>query len=116
MSDVHDVEPLNRLLERDEGYNQIVAYVDRKSANVELHTLRRWRSPDTLLLPLGEALARVIVEEDFTHVRACEGPACTLLFADRTHRHARRWCSMDICGNRAKQAAHRERAKTKKPR
>jgi predicted RNA-binding Zn ribbon-like protein len=26
---------------------------------------------------------------------------------------ARRWCSMAICGNRAKQAAHRNRLKNK---
>jgi predicted RNA-binding Zn ribbon-like protein len=49
--------------------------------------------------------------EDFSNVKACEGPACTLLFADHTRGHARPWCSMAICGNRAKQAAHRNRLK-----
>jgi predicted RNA-binding Zn ribbon-like protein len=107
ITDIHEVEPLNRLLARDEGFNQLVPYVDGKAASVELHTLRKWRSPETLLIPIAEALARVICEEDFTHVKACEGAACTLMFADRTHRHARRWCSMSVCGNRAKQAAHR---------
>jgi predicted RNA-binding Zn ribbon-like protein len=33
------------------------------------------------------------------------------VFVDRTRRRARRWCSMAICGNRAKQAAHRSRLK-----
>jgi predicted RNA-binding Zn ribbon-like protein len=42
-------------------------------------------------------------------VKACEAPACTLLFADHTRGHVRRWCSMAICGSRAKQAAHRNR-------
>ena len=64
-----------------------------------------------LLLPIGEALAKFVCEEDFSHVKACEGPACTLMFADHTRGHARRWCSMAICGNRAKQAAHRNRLK-----
>ena len=113
IGDIHEVEPLNRLLARDEGFNQLVPLVDGKAVSIELHVLRRWRSPDMLLLPIGEALARVICEEDFTHVKSCEGPSCTLMFADHTHRHARRWCSMSICGNRAKQAAHRERAKKK---
>ncbi|MGH7080341.1 MAG: CGNR zinc finger domain-containing protein [Acetobacteraceae bacterium] len=45
-------------------------------------------------------------------MKACENQACTLLFADHTRGHRRRWCSMAICGNRAKQAAHRERLKT----
>ena len=73
--------------------------------------MRRWRSPEALLLPVGEALARLICTEDFSQVKACDGPACTLLFADHTRGHARRWCSMAICGNRAKQAAHRRRLK-----
>ncbi|MES6429106.1 CGNR zinc finger domain-containing protein [Cutibacterium acnes] len=44
-------------------------------------------------------------------MKACEGPACTLMFADHTRARARRWCSMAVCGNRAKQAAHRSRIK-----
>ena len=102
------LQPLNRLLDRDEAFTQIVP----QSAGPEafaLQTMRRWRNPDALLLPVGEALARLVCTEDFTHVKACEGPACTLLFADHTRGHARRWCSMAICGNRAKQAAHRRR-------
>ena len=67
--------------------------------------------PEALLPPIGEALADLVSTEDFTQVKACEGPACTLLFADHTRGHARRWCSMAICGNRAKQAAHRSRLK-----
>ena len=71
--------------------------------------MQRWRSPESLLLPIGEALAKFACDEDFADVKACEGPGCTLFFADRTGRRARRWCSMAICGNRAKQAAHRNR-------
>ncbi|MFC3676362.1 CGNR zinc finger domain-containing protein [Ferrovibrio xuzhouensis] len=105
------LEPLNRLLERDEAFSQIVQTQDGGSASLEVRALRRWRSPEALLLPVGEALARFVCTEDFTQVKACEGPACTLLFADHTRGHARRWCSMALCGNRAKQAAHRERRK-----
>jgi hypothetical protein len=73
--------------------------------------MRRWRSPESLLLPIAEALARFVCEEHFANVKACEGHSCTLVFADRTRRRARRWCSMAVCGNRAKQAAHRKRLK-----
>jgi predicted RNA-binding Zn ribbon-like protein len=31
----------------------------------------------------------------------------------KTHARARRWCSMAVCGNRAKQAAHRERERAR---
>jgi predicted RNA-binding Zn ribbon-like protein len=76
-----------------------------------LAQVRRWTSPDALLLPIAEAMARLICDEDFSYVKACEGPTCTLLFADHTRGRARRWCSMALCGNRAKQAAHRHRQK-----
>jgi predicted RNA-binding Zn ribbon-like protein len=105
-----ELEPLNRLLERDETFRRI-APLPTGQRPFELQLLRRWRNPDALLLPVGEALARLVGTEDFSHVKACEGPTCTLLFADHTRGHARRWCSMAICGNRAKQAAHRNRLK-----
>jgi predicted RNA-binding Zn ribbon-like protein len=108
--DLSELEPLNRLLERDEGFGRIVAR-DRGGPGLEFRAMRRWRSPEALLLPIGEALAKFVCEEDLTNVKACEGPACTLMFADHTRGRARRWCSMAICGNRAKQAAHRHRLK-----
>ncbi len=37
--------------------------------------------------------------------------ALARLFVDRTRGQARRWCSTAVCGNRAKQAAHRNRLK-----
>ncbi|MYS19340.1 Conserved protein containing a Zn-ribbon-like motif, possibly RNA-binding [Streptomyces sp. DvalAA-14] len=122
-----ELAPLNRLLARDEGFLQLGvaedttgdtagdaagdAAGDRATAGLRIRTMRRWRSPDSLLLPIGEALAGLVSEEDFTDVKACEGPACTLMFVDRTRGRVRRWCSMAICGNRAKQAAHRSRLK-----
>ena len=105
-----ELAPLNRLLERDESFSRI-AVQPAEQAPFELQAVRRWRNPDALLLPVGEALARLVCTEDFSNVKACQGPACTLLFADHTRGRARRWCSMAICGNRAKQAAHRNRLK-----
>jgi predicted RNA-binding Zn ribbon-like protein len=109
--DLQELEPLNRLLERDESFHQIAPAIDPEGNPFELQAARRWRSPEALLFPIAETLAQFVCSEDFTHVKTCEGPACTLLFADHTRGHARRWCSMAICGNRAKQAAHRQRLK-----
>jgi predicted RNA-binding Zn ribbon-like protein len=105
-----ELGPLNGLLERDETFSRI-ARRPTTTRSFELQTVRRWRDPDALLLPIGEALARLVCSEDFSHVKACEGPVCTLLFADHTRGYTRRWCSMALCGNRAKQAAHRQRLK-----
>ena len=108
---LRELGPLNSLLERDEAFLQIVPR--HGEDGLSLRGMRRWRSSESLLLPVGEALARFVCEEDFSHVKACEGHNCTMLFADHTHRRARRWCVMAVCGNRAKQAAHRSRLKSR---
>jgi predicted RNA-binding Zn ribbon-like protein len=110
---LRELGPLNKLLERDEAFSQISRHHQRDDDRFELRAMRRWRSPESLLLPIGEALAKFVCEEDFADIKACEGHSCTLIFADHTRRRARRWCSMAICGNRAKQAAHRRRLKNR---
>ena len=110
---LRELGPLNRLLERDETFSQISRHRHGDGDRLELQLMRRWRSPESLLLPIGEALAKFVCEIDFATVKACEGHSCTLVFADHTRRRARRWCSMAICGNRAKQAAHRQRLKNR---
>jgi predicted RNA-binding Zn ribbon-like protein len=110
-SDLAALEPLNRLLARDEAFQEIVASEPGRVTGLELRPTRRWRSAESLLLPIGEALGSLVCEEDFSDVKACEGAQCTLLFVDHTRGRGRRWCSMAICGNRAKVAAHRNRQK-----
>jgi predicted RNA-binding Zn ribbon-like protein len=109
--DFKKLERLNRLLERDESFTQIAPPASAAGNAFELRVVRKWHSPQALLFPIAEALAYFVCSEDFTYVKACEGPACTLFFADKTRSRARRWCSMAICGNRAKQASHRLRLK-----
>ena len=106
--DWSELEPLNQVLQRDERHGVIVADAGAASG-LAFGMQRRWPTAESLLMPIVEALAKLVCEEDFTYVKACEGPKCTLLFADHTRGHARRWCSMAICGNRAKVAAHRAR-------
>jgi predicted RNA-binding Zn ribbon-like protein len=110
---LQELGPLNKLLQRDETFSQILRHRERDGDHFELHAMRRWRSPESLLLPIGEALAKFVCEEDFARVKECEGHKCTLVFADHSRTQARRWCNMAICGNRAKQAAHRNRLKNK---
>jgi predicted RNA-binding Zn ribbon-like protein len=110
--DLQELDPLNQVLERDDAYGQI-AKADRhekpKHSPFAWRPMRRWRSPESLLIPIARWMAELVCEEDFVHIKSCEGPTCTLLFLDKTHSRARRWCSMAVCGNRAKQAAHRGR-------
>jgi len=108
-----ELEPLNRLLERHDSFNQIAAAPKGETPALRFQKVRRWRTPEALLAPIGETLAQFVCTEDFSNVKACQGHACTMLFADHTRGRARRWCIMALCGNRAKQAAHRQRLKAR---
>jgi predicted RNA-binding Zn ribbon-like protein len=66
-------------------------------------------TPAQAVAILADAAARLLTEKDLTLVRRCENPACVLHFYDTSKNHRRRWCSMDICGNRIKVAAHYRR-------
>jgi predicted RNA-binding Zn ribbon-like protein len=109
-SELQELTRLNHLLEGQQRYVQIAA--PRNGApELEIRTLWRWQCPQSVLLPIAEALARVVCEEDFRYIRLCEGSHCGLLFVDRTRGLNRRWCSMSTCGNRSKQATRRNRLK-----
>src|SRR5262249_32154115 len=96
---------LNELLAGDTRY----PIGEAVSGELRMRRVRRWEDPDELLHPVAEAAAELVCNEDFRLIRACGGHVCTLLFLDRTKAHGRRWCSMAVCGNRAKAAAHRAR-------
>jgi predicted RNA-binding Zn ribbon-like protein len=114
---LEELEPVNRILARDERYGQIALHANAQEPPSPLVWIekRKWQTSDSLLIPIAESMARLVSEEDFTYVKACEGHICSLLFLDTTRRHARRWCSMAICGNRAKVAAFRTRGHERMP-
>jgi predicted RNA-binding Zn ribbon-like protein len=100
---LRELEPLNRLLERDEAFSQISRHRRDGRDRLQLQVVWRWRSPESLLLPIGEALAKFVCEEDFANVKACEGHSCTLVFADHSHRRQEdgaAWPSAAIAPNR----------------
>lgn len=114
---LRELERLNELLAQDESYRQIELAPSAAKGVGDDHgplrwgARRRWRNAKTLLLPIAEAMGDLACRKDFTLVRRCEGPSCTLWFLDVSKAHARRWCSMALCGNRAKAAAHRARVR-----
>jgi predicted RNA-binding Zn ribbon-like protein len=118
-----ELGPLRRLLERDELFwslepdplplsRRLVGAAS--AAHFRLRARRRWRKPESLLAPLAQAIAQFVASADFRYVKACRGQNCVLFFLDLTRRHGRRWCSMAVCGNRAKQYALLARRKKQK--
>jgi predicted RNA-binding Zn ribbon-like protein len=65
--------------------------------------------PRDLLVPVAHCAANFFATADYPALRKCENPKCILWFYDSSKNHSRRWCSMELCGNRAKAAAFRER-------
>jgi predicted RNA-binding Zn ribbon-like protein len=112
---LRELEPLNRLLARDQSYRLIEISKDRGGDGISgprplrRRQERRWTNPEQLLLAIAEPISDLVCEEDFRLVRLCEGRGCTLMFYDRTKTHNRRWCSMAVCGNRTKAAVRRDR-------
>ena len=72
------------------------------------------RTDDPAWLPSWLAAADYLrlMADSPDRIKPCAHPSCVLHFHDTTKNGTRRWCSMAVCGNRAKAARHYERAKT----
>jgi predicted RNA-binding Zn ribbon-like protein len=51
---------------------------------------------------LSQAAAQLMLSQQLTRVRACAADNCRWLFLDTSRNHTRRWCQMQVCGNRMK--------------
>ncbi len=60
---------------------------------------------------IASSLAHFLADDDASRLRACANPACRLVFVDHSPTGRRRWCDMRTCGNQAKVARHRARAR-----
>lgn len=100
-----DLAPLNDFLAQASSFTQL----ERSGSTLTIQRRYTARTPQQLLAPLAESAADFLATADFDLVRPCEGEGCILWFYDRTKSHRRRWCSMQVCGNRHKVASFRSR-------
>ena len=63
--------------------------------------------PEDLFAPLAHSAAMLFANVDRNRVRKCD--QCVLHFHDISKKGTRRWCSMQLCGNRLKVAAYAAR-------
>jgi predicted RNA-binding Zn ribbon-like protein len=54
-------------------------------------------------------IQRAIAEGTWSRLKACREHGCEWAFYDHTKNHSGAWCTMDVCGNRAKARSYRER-------
>jgi predicted RNA-binding Zn ribbon-like protein len=96
---------INQLLRHRVGYAQVI----RRSGMFERRYEAGFEDATHVLGLLAEAASDLLCACDLSLVKQCQNPACVLFFYDTTKNHARHWCSMDLCGNRSKVAAHYRR-------
>jgi predicted RNA-binding Zn ribbon-like protein len=60
---------------------------------------------------VASSLAQFLADDAPSRLRVCANDGCRYLFIDRSPTGRRRWCDMRTCGNQAKVARHRARAK-----
>jgi hypothetical protein len=58
---------------------------------------------------VAAAAAKVAIEGRLERVKICPADDCLWAFYDTSRNRSRQWCSMEVCGNRAKARSHRER-------
>ena len=68
---------------------------------------------DRLLWPVARDAAVFLTAGERSRLRTCENPRCGWIFLDTTKSGTRRWCSMAVCGNRAKIRNFRRRQRAR---
>lgn len=65
------------------------------------------QKPTDFWAPIIDAAADLLAETEPSRIRKCE--SCVVHFFDTSKKGSRRWCSMNICGNKIKVAAYQQR-------
>src|SRR6185437_3818960 len=79
----------------------------KRNGKVIRETLFEPRKPSDLWAPIVDATVDLLTEAESSRIRKCE--SCIVHFFDTSKKGSRRWCSMNICGNRLKVAAYQRR-------
>ncbi|MFC7309947.1 CGNR zinc finger domain-containing protein [Streptomyces monticola] len=69
----------------------------------------RAADPSGLRGRVAAALAAASADGTWLRLKACEAPDCLWAYFDRSPAGRSRWCSMQVCGARAKMRAYRAR-------
>jgi predicted RNA-binding Zn ribbon-like protein len=103
------VSVLNRVLVESGAVPQLVQHGDAWDVYYAPSTT----TGTAFLAPLSAmALLEVIRDRGWNRFGFCSAPPCECVYVDRTRNSSRRYCS-EVCANRAAQAAHRRRKRTK---
>jgi predicted RNA-binding Zn ribbon-like protein len=97
------IAELNSLLKQ---HPSVIA-LQRKGGKLDLEAAFEADKPNDIWAPIAIAVAELLSDVSPVRLRKCE--ACIVHFLDTSKKGSRRWCSMNICGNKIKVAAYRQR-------
>ena len=97
---------LNKLLQAHPARSAIVL----RKGRLEQEQVFGASMPDNLWALLAAQTLALFTEAPPSRVRKCE--SCVLHFHDVSKKGSRRWCSMNLCGNKVKVAAYQRRRRT----
>ncbi len=83
------------------------AALRRRDGKIIRETLFELSRPTDLWAPIIDATAHLLADTESSRIRKCE--SCVVHFFDTSKKGSRRWCSMNICGNKRKVAAYQRR-------
>ncbi|MFB7080372.1 CGNR zinc finger domain-containing protein [Streptomyces sp. NPDC056308] len=69
--------------------------------------LRPAAEPAGLTVRVAAAIATAAADGSWARLKACEAEGCQWAYYDRSPAGRRRWCSMSVCGARAKMRTYR---------
>lgn len=100
------MEELNRLMADHPMRTRLKLRGRKPSSEVYFEPER----PGDLFAPLAYGAAMLFASANRERVRKCD--QCILHFLDTSKKGTRRWCSMELCGNRLKVAAYAARQRS----
>jgi predicted RNA-binding Zn ribbon-like protein len=99
------ISEVNSLLEQHPSVFALRRNGEKLDRNVTFEP----REPDEIWAPIAMEVAELLSVVAPPRVRKCE--ACIIHYYDTSKKGSRRWCSMNICGNKVKVAAYQRRNK-----
>lgn len=93
---------LNKHLLNDSSEKQLKT----NKGKLELQPAKKKLSLENLLGRIACEAATLVSSKQLEKLKRCSNSKCVLIFLDTSKSGKRRWCSMDVCGNRAKAASH----------
>jgi predicted RNA-binding Zn ribbon-like protein len=97
--------------------NEALAEAPSRDALSKTRTQFGWKVPrgditaPAILAPVLWSAADLLLKGDPARIRQCANEKCRWVFLDISKAGARRWCTMNSCGNRAKAHRHYHKAK-----